>query len=172
MLKVTDICSTDPKDPSSCATPADIKIDRIKADLLFHKTTHKTAEETAALKHGNQYPHKVWWFFMKCWDDGLVEDAYNLSSNWFANPPLPENKVWAQNPITQQYKNNQATYPKAGLPSYPNGAYKNYSKLYFDEVRKSTWLFNYTKYWKPGDPDPERCPVAGGKGHSVPPGKC
>ncbi len=115
---------------------------------------------------------KVWWFFMKCWDDGLVEDAYNLTINWFANPPLPENKVWAQNSITQQYKNNQATYPKAGLPSYPNGAYMNYSKLYFDEVRKSTWLFNYTKYWKPGDPDPERCPVAGGKGPSVPPGKC
>lgn len=172
MLKVTDICSTNPSDPTHCATPADIKIDRIKAHLLFHKTTHKTAEETSALKHGNQFPHKVWWFFMKCWDDGLVEDAYNRSTNWFASPPLPENKVWAQNALTQQYHNNQAAYPKAGLPSYPNGAYKNYSKLYFDETPKSTWLFNYTEHWKPADPDPEWCPVAGGKGHGVPPGKC
>ena len=68
-LKVTDICSTNPQDPTYCATPADIKIDRIKADLTFSSVTNKTAAENAALQGGTEYPEKVWWFFSKCWDD-------------------------------------------------------------------------------------------------------
>ena len=55
-LKVTDICSTNPQDPTYCATPADIKIDRIKADLLFSSVTNKTAAENAALQGGTEYP--------------------------------------------------------------------------------------------------------------------
>ena len=60
MLKVTDICSTDPNDPTHCATPADIKIDRAKAKVM---------QGLSSDPKGNQYPEKVWWFFMKCWAD-------------------------------------------------------------------------------------------------------
>ena len=60
MLKVTDICSTDPNDPTHCATPADIKIDRTKAKIM---------EKLDSTPQGDQYPEKVWWFFMKCWAD-------------------------------------------------------------------------------------------------------
>ena len=60
MLKVTDICSTDPSDPTYCATPGDIKIDRTKAKLM---------EKLPSAPEGDVYPEKIWWFFMKCWDD-------------------------------------------------------------------------------------------------------
>ena len=60
MLKVTDICSTDPNDPTSCATPGDIKIDRTKAQLMEHLPGPPA---------GDVYPDHIWWFFMKCWDD-------------------------------------------------------------------------------------------------------
>ena len=60
MLKVTDICSTDPNDPTHCATPADIKVDRTKAKIM---------EQIGSVPEGDEYSGKVWWFFMKCWAD-------------------------------------------------------------------------------------------------------
>ena len=60
MLKVTDICSTDPNDPTHCATPGDIKIDRTKAKIM---------EKLDSAPTGDVYPEQIWWFFMKCWDD-------------------------------------------------------------------------------------------------------
>lgn len=59
MLKVTDICSTDPSDPTYCATPADIKVDRSKVKIMAGLTG-----DDAKLQ-GDQYPDKAWWFFMK-----------------------------------------------------------------------------------------------------------
>ncbi len=35
IAKVTDICSTDPSDPSHCATPSDIKVDRAKVQVMY-----------------------------------------------------------------------------------------------------------------------------------------
>lgn len=64
MLKVTDICSTDPSDPTYCETPVDIKVDRTKANIMT-KIDNLNDPRLA----GDQYPEKVWWFFMKCWDD-------------------------------------------------------------------------------------------------------
>ena len=60
MLKVTDICSTDPSDPTYCATPADIKVDRTKVQIM---------EGLSQPPQGDVYPAMTWWFFMKCWDD-------------------------------------------------------------------------------------------------------
>lgn len=34
ILKITNICNNDPKDPTHCATPADVKIDRVKAQIM------------------------------------------------------------------------------------------------------------------------------------------
>lgn len=64
MLKVTDICSTDENDPSHCATPYDIKIDRTKSRIM-----QNFPDPTDPHISGHQFPGKVWWFFMKCWDD-------------------------------------------------------------------------------------------------------
>lgn len=58
MLKVTDICSTDPSDPMHCATPADIKVDRNKVKIMEGATDDSEYQ-------GDQYPEKTWWFFMK-----------------------------------------------------------------------------------------------------------
>lgn len=60
MLKVTDICSTDPNDPTHCATPGDIKVDRTKAKIMEKLDSAPTVDV---------YPEQIWWFFMKCWDD-------------------------------------------------------------------------------------------------------
>ena len=51
-LKVTDICSTDPNDPTHCAHPMDIKIDRSKAKIMEKLPTAPT---------GDTYPEQVWW---------------------------------------------------------------------------------------------------------------
>ena len=73
LLKVTDICSTNAADPSYCATPADIKIDRRKADLLYHNEGRSlTAAKNRSLAIGAEFPEKVYWFFTKCWDDVCV----------------------------------------------------------------------------------------------------
>ena len=68
MLKVTDICSTDPNDPTHCATPSDIKIERSKAQVMEGLTDPSDVTAHPELM-GNSYPDKVWWFFMKCWAD-------------------------------------------------------------------------------------------------------
>ena len=52
ILKVTDICSTDENDPTHCATPMDIKLERTKAGVMEHLSTAPT---------GDEYPEKVWW---------------------------------------------------------------------------------------------------------------
>lgn len=172
MLKVTDICSTNPQDPTYCATPVDLKIDRIEADLLFH-LDNRTTEENTALKNGTGYPKPVWWVFTKCWDDvtaffslspiinffpdvdsqGLVQPAYKTTKNWFANPPLPNNYNWNNYAIVSQANANKASYPAADLPSYKLGAYKTGGE-------RTAAIFNYTKAWKAGDKDPIWCPVA------------
>ena len=60
VLKVTDICSTDPNDPTARLDPEDIKIDRRKAATIFH---------TGALPTGDVYPEEVWWNFIFCLGD-------------------------------------------------------------------------------------------------------
>ncbi|CAF9921325.1 hypothetical protein IMSHALPRED_005148 [Imshaugia aleurites] len=151
MLKVTDICSTDPNDPTACMTPADIKIDRTKAKIM---------EKLDSAPEGDEYPEQIWWFFMKCWDDGLVQPAY--ADNWFAEPALPNNLDWAQATQHQQWVNNQLSYPQQNppLPLYFNGAY--------DTVRDNTtsppiedFDPNETYSWTP---------IAGGKGWGNPSG--
>ena len=131
-LKITDICSTDPDDPSYCESPSDIMMDRAKAQLLFN-TTKRGDAENQALQHGARYPHKVWWFFSKCWDDGLIQGKYNHSSNWFADPPLPNNVDWHRKAMQEQQKNNCGRDGKTGgsyrekgrnLPCYLDGALK------------------------------------------------
>ena len=60
MLKVTDICSTDPSDPTYCADPTEMKIDRTKAKIMYGLDSDP---------EGDSWPQPIWWFFTKCWAD-------------------------------------------------------------------------------------------------------
>ena len=161
MVKVTDICSTDPKDPSYCADPSEIMIDRIKGYQLYHWTNKtKGGPEDKALRTGAQYPHPVWWFFSKCFQDGLVHKGYNHTDNWFANPPLPNN--WNNFSIpasVDQHKNNQNAYKKAKLPLYEMGGWLT------TEEKRIKARFDVLADWKKDGEKSEVkwCPVAGGE---------
>ncbi|KAK4690929.1 hypothetical protein P7C71_g5966, partial [Lecanoromycetidae sp. Uapishka_2] len=161
MLKVTDICSTDPNDPTYCATPSDIKIDRGKAQIM-EKLTDPPDWQSHPELTGNEYPEQIYWFFMKCWDDGLPQPAYQ-GNNWFAEPALPNNLQWAQQAANATYYNNQASYAAQNppWPTYPMGGYvasamtpegDGVTVIPFDD-------------WAPGDSTPAWTPVAGGLRH-------
>ncbi|MCJ1251247.1 hypothetical protein MMC30_008478 [Trapelia coarctata] len=150
MLKVTDICSTDKNDPTHCATPADIKVDRTKANIMTK--TNNMNDPTLA---GDGYKYKVWWFFMKCWDDGIAQPAY-LGNNWFTTPELKSNLSWAQGTALAQYHLNQDSYPAKGWQTYPNGGYNQPG----DMQKNSPPIDDWTK----GQPSPHWTPLAGGVG--------
>lgn len=84
--------------------------------------------------------------------------------NWFAQPVLPnvkpDGKRWDTNQTSQQFKNNQISYPKRGWPTYPHGweiptaEMKKNSVVPFDD-----WVKGQEPSWKP---------IAGGKGFGTP----
>ena len=169
ILKVTDVCSTDPNDPTHCAKPGDIKIDRTKARIMEQLPGDQATKDMKEV-NGTQFydgistaTSETWWFFTKCWADALVQPAY--TDNWFAQPPIPNNRDWSQQTGHQQYMNNQASYPKASppRPTYPSGAYVET----YDETTSPP-----ITDWSPSDPEPIWCPVAGGKGWGKPTGNC
>ncbi|KAL8786767.1 MAG: hypothetical protein Q9213_002588 [Squamulea squamosa] len=164
ILKVTDVCSTDPNDPTACLTPYDIKIDRSKAAIMQHLNLEgmPPMEEQAALNGTEFIGGGTWWFFMKCWADALPQPAYQSPNNWFTTPPIGSNIVWAQKAQTDQVNNNKISYAEKGWQVYPNGAYR------MDRNLETAPLLSD---WKEGMPDPEWCPVAGGKGWGIPTGK-
>ncbi|KAG8531209.1 uncharacterized protein KY384_004567 [Bacidia gigantensis] len=53
MVKVMDVCSTDPNDSNYCASPADIMIDRDGARILYAGTPSR---DQNAIDSGKQYP--------------------------------------------------------------------------------------------------------------------
>ena len=168
MVKVTDICSTDPTDASYCATPENIMIDRIKAYQLYN-WTRRGQHENDALKQRSQYPHRVWWFFSKCFQDGLPGKGYNHSQNWFANPPLPNNwEKFAIPASVQQQVNNMRTSSRADLPQYEMRGWLT------TEEKRNKARFDILYDWeKTKDQKPEWCPVAGGGiNYGKPPGPC
>ena len=66
MLKVTDICTTNPSDPTYCASPGSIKLDRGKASVMELLGGDSTNPEVSGpMFTGGE----VWWFFTKCWAD-------------------------------------------------------------------------------------------------------
>ena len=78
MLKVTDVCSTDPNDPTHCEKPGDIKVDRTKVKIM-EKLTNEPGELP-----GNEFAGgEAWWFFAKCWADVsrfTLLQAYELTN--------------------------------------------------------------------------------------------
>lgn len=84
IVKVMDICSTDPSDPTYCATPADIKIDRAKVQMLYNIPTPGSAD---ADLQGAKYPRGTYWHLTKCW--GNVGDTKSISTPLFFHPCAP-----------------------------------------------------------------------------------
>ncbi|KAL9619862.1 MAG: hypothetical protein Q9204_008265, partial [Flavoplaca sp. TL-2023a] len=164
MLKITDICSTDPNDPTACLTPYDIKIDRSKARIMHRLNMPGMPEwEDQPELNGDEFTGgKTWWFFMKCWADGTVQPAYKSPDNWFSSPPLESNIKWAQKEQTDQWKNNEVSYKEKGWQVYPNGAFRM--------LDRNTETAPPLEGWE-DEPVPEWCPVAGGKGFGIPTGK-
>ncbi len=64
IVKVMDICSTDPNDPTYCVTPADIKRDRAKVQILYGIPTPGSADPDL---QGAKYPRGTYWHLTKCW---------------------------------------------------------------------------------------------------------
>lgn len=179
ILKVTDVCSTDPNDPTHCATPGDIKIDRTKAKIM-EKLTDGPLENYPQLMGDEFTDGDTYWFFTKCWADvslciggfglfiltmssqALVQPAY--TDNWFAKPALPNNLKWSMTTANDQYAKNQISYPLHD-PPFPTYDNNSYTPEYDDKTSPPI------PDWAPGDPEPEWCPVAGGKGWGNPTGK-
>ena len=160
MLKVTDICSTDPTDPTHCETPADIKVDRTKTSIMEGQVGKPVGEFPDFAKDKNAFPAKTWWFFMKCWGDGTAQPAYAGpgTDNWFTTPYYPNNLKWAQDAAAQQYTNNQNSYPGKGWPTYPQGEYN---------TNRNDQTSPPIDDWVKGE-EPAWTPIAGGRGWGQP----
>ncbi|KAL8918382.1 MAG: hypothetical protein Q9208_007401 [Pyrenodesmia sp. 3 TL-2023] len=154
IAKVTDICSTDPNDPTHCATPSDIKLDRAKVQVMYNIPSPGKADPDLQ-KH--VYPKGTYWHLTKCWTNGLPQPAYQ--DNWFGQPQLPNNFMWGVDATRQQWKNNQASYPSKGWDTYQNGL----------EIPTPEAIAAITPPgdWTPGQ-EPKWAPIAGGKGFGTP----
>ncbi|MCJ1450979.1 hypothetical protein MMC28_001313 [Mycoblastus sanguinarius] len=158
MAKVTDICSTDPDDPSHCASPEDIKLVRTKVQVMEKLTGEALTAQPSLM--GDELPEQAWWYFAKCWGDGTAVPAYTgAANNWFTTPPYPNNNDWALKTDTAQYENNQNSYKAKGWPTYLNGFYTKDFEGHYTPLTD----------WIPGQ-EPAWQPIAGGKGFGIPKG--
>lgn len=154
IVKVTDVCSTDPDDDTHCATPNDIKVDRAKVYVLYNLTG--PGIDNADLQKP-VYPRTVYWHFTKCWLMALPQPAY--VDNWFAQPPLPNNANWDVDATQMQMRNNQQSYPGQGWATYPDGSGGPDAASVAGIVPITDWV--------PGQ-EPAWAPIAGGKGYGTP----
>ncbi|KAL8837005.1 MAG: hypothetical protein Q9170_002694 [Blastenia crenularia] len=154
IAKVTDICSTDPNDPTYCASPSDVKLDRAKVQVMY--SIPSPGKDDAALQ-SPVYPKGAFWHLTKCWTNGLPQPAYQ--DNWFGQPQLPNNFMWGVDATRQQWKNNQNSYPSKGWDTYQDGL----------EIPTPEAIAAVTPPgdWVPGQ-EPKWAPIAGGKGFGTP----
>ena len=82
MLKVTDICSTDPSKPNSCSQPGDIKVDRTKVKIWSGSGNDPREAKDIPGLDGDAWHSPTIWFFRYCWDDvspiGFVQPSLSL----------------------------------------------------------------------------------------------
>lgn len=191
IVKVTDICSTDPSDPSYCATPADIKVTKSKAFVMegFAGQPGATIENTPQFQ-GAQYPDQIWWFFTKCWADvcrasftPFPQSRSRFDVNYernFQRPseltPLYKATVqtsygdnwFAQPPLPNNLKAAQDNAFQQMLnnqQSYPAKGWAQYPNGGYNPERDASTSPPISD-WAPGQPDPAWTPIAGGKGYS------
>jgi len=63
IVKITNIYSTDPSDPTYSATPYDIKVDRALVQVLSGITANGSADPNLQLP---VYPKGAYWHITKC----------------------------------------------------------------------------------------------------------
>ena len=64
IAKVTDVCSTDPSDPSHCATSLDIKVDRAKVQVMY--AIPVPGIDNVELQK-DKYVKGTYWHLTICW---------------------------------------------------------------------------------------------------------
>ncbi|KAL8856680.1 MAG: hypothetical protein Q9178_006747 [Gyalolechia marmorata] len=155
MLKVTDICSTDPNKPNSCRQPGDIKIDRTKAKIWSGQGGDPREAKNIPGLDGDAWRSPTIWFFRHCWADGMMQDAYDHNGNWFARPKFYNNLGQTMDFATGRYRINQVRFPenqRHNNCAYNTSCQGNNIEPYRD--------------WNPSDPEPQWQPICGGKGFS------
>ena len=75
IAKVTDICSIDPNDPSHCATPSDIKVDRAKVQVMYDIPVPGSAN---ADLQKDKYVKGTYWHLTKCWGNVCENQSWDL----------------------------------------------------------------------------------------------
>ena len=65
IVKVTDICGTDPSDPTYCATPYDIKVDRSVMQVM--EGISGAGADNSDLQQPVWPKGGTYWHFTKCW---------------------------------------------------------------------------------------------------------
>ncbi|KAI9795471.1 MAG: hypothetical protein M1833_007001 [Piccolia ochrophora] len=146
LLKVTDVCTSDSDDGVPCATPHDIKIDRIKAEILYGLEKPQ---------QGNKYPEKA------NHEQGSCARSIRKKRQLVYGALPPNNKELAMNYTRVQYHNNQKSYPANGWSKYEQGAYNDFTKT----------LNDLAENWNPGK-EPCFTPIAGGESTARKGGSC
>ncbi|KAI4132341.1 MAG: hypothetical protein LQ341_006283, partial [Variospora aurantia] len=155
MLKVTDICSTDPSKPNSCLQPGDIKIDRTKAKIWSGQGGDPRQAKDIPGLGGDAWDKPTIWFFRHCWADGMMQDAYDHDQNWFARPKFYNNLGQTMDFATSRYRINQVRFPEN--QRHNNCAYNTSCQGNAIEPYRD---------WSPSSPEPAWEPICGGQGFS------
>jgi hypothetical protein len=137
IAKVTDICSTDPNDPTHCATPADIKVDRAKVQVMYNIPV--PGSENADLQK-DKYVKGTYWHLTKCWGNVCVNlffwpvEPFKLAAAAFLwpymlisarhYPSLPTGTVGGLSPLFPTISNGTLMRPgnNTRTTSYPTPA--------------------------------------------------
>jgi len=86
IAKVTDICSTDPSDPSHCATSSDIKVDRAKVQVMY--AIPVPGIDNAELQK-DKCVKGTYWHLTKCWANVRAIPSYYPPPPLLAQLPSP-----------------------------------------------------------------------------------
>ncbi|KAG8534409.1 uncharacterized protein KY384_001254 [Bacidia gigantensis] len=155
MLKVTDICSTDPSKPNSCQQPGDIKIDRTKVKIWSGSGGDSRPAEQIPGLDGDAFKDPTIWFFRSCWDDGMIQPPYDHDGNHFAMPKFYNNLDQTGDFASDQMRINQVMYPEN--MRYANCAYN--TSCQGDAIQ------SYPD-WTANSAEPDWSPICGGQGFS------
>ncbi|KAI4223604.1 MAG: hypothetical protein L6R36_005286 [Xanthoria steineri] len=155
MLKVTDICSTDPSKPNSCRSPGDIKIDRTKAKIWSGQGGDPRQAKDIPGLNGDAWHSPTIWFFRYCWADGMMQDAYDHSGNWFARPKFYNNLGQTMDYASSKYRINQVLLPQN----------QRYNNCAYNTSCQGNAIDPYLD-WSPSSPEPAWQPICGGQGFS------
>ena len=138
--KVTDICSTDPDDPTHCASPSDIKVDRAKVQVMY-KIPSPGKENPDLQKH--VFPKGTYWHLTKCVRRTLT--PHHLSCPSITNSNFNRSGPTASpNPPTKTTGGANLDSPTtscgASTPPASNGATtKNLTRAKAGRPTKTAW---------------------------------